>query len=81
MIASDQNLNLKQVYPLIDFPVTYSSLVSAVYRQDNYWIYNSETLYSDIGKLREDYDHSKMAWQIISLQNQKCKKLTLANEI
>ena len=61
-IAYDQNNHLKQTYPHLGNPKNYTGLLSYVWQQGNFWIFNSESL---IGN--EDYHHTKMAWQVVSL--------------
>lgn len=75
-LAHDQNNNLKQLYPHLGSPQNYTGLLSCVWQQGNYWIYNSESLVGN-----EDYHHTKMAWQVVSLQNLKHRKLKSISEV
>ena len=40
-MLAHEDCQLKPIIPLLDAPETYSPLLSAVYRQGKYWLYNS----------------------------------------
>lgn len=56
-------------------------LLSAVFRDKNYWVFNSKSLHTDSGDFDYDQNHIDQAWQVIRYHNQKSHKLVSAGDI
>lgn len=61
LVVRDAN-SLKTTLPKLDTPESYQKLLSVVYKNGKYWVYNVQSLYTPEGDNSESFTHFKQVW-------------------
>ena len=57
-LARDEKNQLKLIMPEIESPRDFTSLLSVVFKNKSYWVFNRQSLYNAEGYIDESFEHT-----------------------